>query len=309
MLEALTAENALIMREQIADMPADSPEFREFHYAWGAVAGATAVLFGAETAKSDMAPAIAGWAGADPSAAVDWFQNLDMQSNPAISKLLAENNTSPEDLQDLRKHLAAGMVHGLSDADPFAASDFVLGLSANSDGKADWMMGIVTDKMLHANGPDEAASWAQDLPEGTMRAGALDKVARHYANRDPAAAVAWLESIPATGDTSRGLRAAFSTWAHKDPEPAGAYIDQMAPSKERDMAISGYAPSITYKDPAAAIELADTIDDPAVREQVLIRSSQIYYHRVDKEAAAAWLPNSGLSPEAQQQVIHPPRRR
>lgn len=305
LLENLTTENALLMREQIVHMSAESAEFKEFHYAWGAITGASAVLNGAETPKPDMAPALAGWASANPGAAVEWYQNLDMENDPGISQLLADNNIPAE---ELRKHLTIGMVHGLSDADPLAASDFVIGLAATGDGKANWMMGIVTGKMLHTNGPSETGSWAQDLPAGEMRAGAIDKVAHNYANQDPAATVEWLESIPATEDKSRGLRAAFSTWAHKDPEPAAAHINQMAPSKERDQAISGYAPSVAHKDPTTAIQLADTIDDPGVREQALIRSSQVYYHRVDKEAAAEWLPDSGLSPEAQQKVIHPRRR-
>ena len=39
LLKGLTAENAKLIREQIAHMPQDSPEFREFHYAWGSIAG------------------------------------------------------------------------------------------------------------------------------------------------------------------------------------------------------------------------------------------------------------------------------
>ena len=51
-------------------LPAESAEFREFHFAWGKIAGTVAVLFGADTEMADMSPALAGWASADPAAAL-----------------------------------------------------------------------------------------------------------------------------------------------------------------------------------------------------------------------------------------------
>jgi hypothetical protein len=75
-LEKLNAGNALELRELIADMPQDSLEFREFHYAWGSVAGVEAVTHGQDTPKKDMAAALAGWASNDPSAALAYFDTL-----------------------------------------------------------------------------------------------------------------------------------------------------------------------------------------------------------------------------------------
>ncbi|MGB0144693.1 MAG: hypothetical protein ACPGAP_07955, partial [Akkermansiaceae bacterium] len=75
-LEKLTPENARDLRELIADFPQDSPEFREFHYAWGAVAGVEAVTHGRDTPKKDMAASLAGWASNDPSAALAFFDTL-----------------------------------------------------------------------------------------------------------------------------------------------------------------------------------------------------------------------------------------
>ncbi|NIP93846.1 MAG: hypothetical protein GWO24_10485, partial [Akkermansiaceae bacterium] len=88
LLEGLTPENAALLRKQIEHLPAHSAEFREFHYAWGAVAGEDAVMFGADTPKPDMAPALAGWAGANPRAAIQWFQNLKMAGDASFDNLL-----------------------------------------------------------------------------------------------------------------------------------------------------------------------------------------------------------------------------
>lgn len=294
LLGALTPENARQLREQIAALDDDSSEFREFHYAWGAIAGAEAVMHGAETDKTDMAATLAGWASADPDAAISWFKNLEQQGDDNYAN---------------QKNLMAGMVHGLSDADPEMATRFVLDLAAASDGKADWMMSIVTGKMLRTNGPAEAAGWAASLPPGSMRAGALSHVARDYARNDPQAAVAWLEGIPASEDTTRGMQSAFSSWAGKDPEVAGQHINGMPPSINRDWAVSGYAPRVAHEDGASGLEWVESINDPGVREQTLIRTAQVFYHHGDKSAVREWLPTSGLSPEAQQKVLNQHRGR
>ena len=73
LLEGLTPENAELVREQIAHLHERSAEFREFHYAWGAVAGEDAIMFGADTEKDDMSSALAGWASTNPDAALAWF--------------------------------------------------------------------------------------------------------------------------------------------------------------------------------------------------------------------------------------------
>ena len=288
LLEALTPENALLMREQIAELPADSAEFREFHYAWGAIAGAEAVMHGAETDKQDMAATLAGWAGADPDAATRWFQSLEQDSDKSGAN---------------KNNLAAGMVHGLSNADPELATRFILDLAAAGDGKATWMIGIVTGKVLGAEGPAGAAAWAQGLPPGSVKAEAVNQIARDYARNDPQAAVSWLVSLPTGGDTSRGMQSAFSTWAERDPGSAGQYLNQMPPSAGRDWAVSGYAPRVAHEDPASGIEWVGAINDPGVREQTLLRTAQVFYHHGDKQAVREWLPNSGLSPEAQKQVL------
>jgi len=288
LLEGLTPENARLMREQIAHLSDDSAEFREFHYAWGAIAGAEAVMLGADTKKTDMAATLAGWAGADPQAATKWFNDLQQDDD----KTGANKN-----------NLAIGMVHGLANADPELATRFVLDLAAAGDGKANWMIGIVTGKVLGAEGPTGAAAWAQDLPPGSVRAGALSQVARYYARKDPQAAVAWLESIPASGDTARGMQSAFSTWAGSDPTTAGQHLNQMPASSDRDWAVSGYAPRVAHENGASGLEWVESINDPEVREQTLIRTAQVFYHHGDKQEVREWLPNSGLSPEAQQQVL------
>ena len=298
LLQGLTPENAQLMREQIAHLSDQSAEFREFHYAWGSVAGVDAVFNGANTPKQDMAAGLAGWAGTNPQAALAWFEGVDLATDEKFGPIVGGDEKR---VASVRSTLQVGLVYGLSDDDPYAAADYVL-RQGEGNSKMDWMMGIITDKVLKADGPGGASVWAEGLPEGKQRAGALSKVAASYAKEDPQSAAAWLQSMPATADKSQGLKNTFSTWAGQDFVSAGEYLGSMGASKERDWAVSGYAPRIVGEDPGAAIDWANSVSDPKLREKALIETAQVYYHRVDKKAAAQWLPESGLT-EKQQQMV------
>ena len=205
----------------------------------------------------------------------------------------------------------AGMVHGLSNADPELATRFVLDLAATGDGKADWMIGIVTGKVLGAEGPAGAATWAQDLPPGSVRAEALEPGRarlRHAATR----------RLPSHGsspsppaETRRaGMQSAFSTWAERDPGAPASISTRCPPPRTATGPSAATLPASPTKTRPAALEWVESINDPGVREQTLIRTAQVFYHHGDRQAVREWLPNSGLSPEAQQQVLnHRGRRR
>ena len=153
LLAGLTAENALAIREQIKAMPQDSAEFRDFHYAWGAVAGSDAVLNGMESKERDMAVTLAGWAGADPSGALAWFNGLSDEQRAKSGEL------------------KAGMVHGLADTDPMAAADFVFGLNAKGDNQAEGLLGIVTGEILRSVGTGGGLALVRKSPGGAAARG------------------------------------------------------------------------------------------------------------------------------------------
>jgi hypothetical protein len=80
----------------------------------------------------------------------------------------------------------------------------------------------------------------------------------------------------------------------------------MPRSPQRDAAISGFSTGYAWQNPQVAIEWANDIADPALRQQTLTRAGQAYFRR-DPESARAWLESSNLPPEAQQQVLNPRR--
>lgn len=314
LLEGLTVENALLIREQIVHLPEHSPEFREFHYAWGALGGEDAVLNGKDTPKRDMAATFAGWASANPTAALAWYQGL------------------PEEGFD-RNGLKWGGVYGLADNDPNLALQFVSSLRESGDKDSERMMHVVTGAVLRNGDPAAAAQWADGLGSEDLRVFARQRVAsdfvkkdaeaaaewaaqyndqpegsrlinhvsRDWAQRDPAAAVTWLESLGSSEGRIEGYGSAFGAWAGRDPEAAGNYLNEMPRSPERDSALSGFANRVMQEDPATAISWANAIADQGRREETLIRTARHYFQR-DHKAAVEWLPNSGLSPEALQRL-------
>ena len=177
-LKALTPENAKQMRENIVHLSQDSPEFREFHYAWGSLAGKVAIDNGAETPKRDMASSLAGWAATDPAAAMEYYSSLS------------------ENAKNGGNYMKWGAVFGLADADPNLASEFAAERHANGDKEAGKMIHIAANAVLRSGDPKEAAAWAQNIPEGTLQNQAYQRLGSDFAKKDPAEAVQWASQLP-----------------------------------------------------------------------------------------------------------------
>lgn len=326
MLDGMTVENAMQIREQIAHLSDESSVFRDFHYAWGKVGGAKAVLNGTKTDKIDMSVTLSGWASASPEEALAWFNGLPKTREKGSS--LSVN----------QYELVKGLVNGLADANTQDATNFVVGLMADGNDRAGHMLHLLAGKVLQSRGPAEAATWAEGLPEGESRNYTMGRVAREYAQndpeaaanwvmqysdrpeaghmagqvggqwarRDPQAAIAWLDELPASGGKNHGLTSAFSSWAGRSPEEAGNHIRQMAPSLERDSAISGYASRVAWENPTAALEWANSVNDPKVRFQTQVNTGRAYMRR-DPKGAREWLESTG-NEELRNTILNRSRR-
>lgn len=321
LLEAMTPENAASMREQLVALGAEPNQWRDFHYAWGALDGKAAFENAANSQEQDLAITMSGWAAANPADALAMLDNL------------------PEAMQGQRDELTASVVAGLADNNRSMATDLVLKLGQEGNARAGNLMEIVANETLRAEGPEAASRWSESLPDGPLKATAMGRVADAYARKDPeaaarwaqnlagesyaaraieqiggrwaqsnpVAAVGWLESLPAGNGQTAGLRNAFGDWEDRDPVAAGEYLASMPQSPQRDSAISGFAMGYAWQNPQVAIAWAQDIRDPALRESSLTRAGQAFYQR-DPDGAAAWLESSGLSAEAQQQVMQQRRR-
>ena len=319
LIAGLTVENALEIREQIAHLKDDDPDFRDFHYAWGKVAGLEAVLHGLETKdKKDMGPTLAGWASNDPGLAMDWYETLDNEGNGGANK----------------QAMKAALVHGLAISNPSEAADFVYALGESGDKRAKEMMGIVIGKVVQSEGAQEAAQWATNLGAGELRGHALWEAGRQGIRENADATLAWASDLARSDDPNAGsltygvaqemgwrdgpkvaewlgsidggaATAAHAPllggWVKSDPVAASEYVASMPPSESRDWAIGGMVHSHRWEDPVAAVAWANELSSAEGREKVMTLAAEAYV-RQDPAAAAEWLPTSGLPIETQERL-------
>ncbi len=335
LLEGLTSENALLVRQQIAHLNHKSPEFQEFHYAWRTIDGEKAALFGASTAEDDMSPALAGWASGNPSEALAWFNSLQIKDNPNFDYLLNDRKIQPD---RLREHLMRGLVKGLADNNPQTASDFVHKLAESGNKAASKMMHTVVDAVMQSSKPSKAVEWAEALPEGSARNVALRRVADRYvdenpseaatwatkyaedratagivgevganwSHRDPQAALEWLSDLPASHGQTAGLHRALSDWTQHDPVAASEYLSTMTDSPARNAAVTGFSNRLAWEDPTSALVWAETITSDVQRNKTMITIGRAWTQK-DAEGAADWVANAGLPEKVRQAILNPPQ--
>jgi hypothetical protein len=322
LLEALTPENAKEIRTQLVTLGADSGQWNDFHYSWGALDGKAAFDHAAASSERDLAITMTGWAAANPGEALALLDKL------------------PPEMQGQRDELTASVVSGLAHHDRSMATDLVLRLSSQGNERAGNLMEIVANETLRTAGHEAASQWSEALPDGPLKGTAMSRIADVYARKDPAgaalwaqkfasenyaartiervggtwaqsdpvAAVGWLEGLPAGNGQMAGLRNAFGDWEDRDPAAAGEYLVAMPQSPKRDSAISGFAMGYAWQNPKLAITWAQDIQDPALRQTSLTRAGQAYFRR-DPDAARVWLDSSGLPEETRKQIADSNNRR
>ena len=327
LLEGLTAENALLIRDQIKGFDPNSAEFKEFHYAWGAVGGTEAIMFGVDTVEPDMQPALSGWASSDPQKAIAWFEALDMENDSSFDPLLKDRKMKAE---DLRNHLMSGLVQGLSNSDPDLAIDYVKQVLDSGNRAGYGLMHAPISAMIQSSEPLDAAQWASQLEDGPIRNMAMsrtadnyakkdfeaakewaesmgsnngverviDPVTRNWASRDPESALEWVSTLPEGDAQHSGTAAALSQWAGKDPTAASDYLAEMSDSPMRNAAISGFSNRLVWENPQAAMTWASSISgNEQLRNDVMSRVGKSW-QRKDPKGAAAWsAENPGVIPE------------
>ena len=317
LLQGMTLDNAREIREQIKSLDQNSSEFRDFHFVWGSMAGAEAVINGTKTSERDLHVTMTGWASTDPDQAIAWFNDLDKLDDKRLSK----------------DHLKRSIVEGLANTDPDRAIDFISTLKKSGDKEAHRMIHDVARKATRSMNLEEAGAWAASLPDEGMRqssihsilprfaysdpesaskwAASLDsdisstaihKVGEAWAHRDPPASAEWLSSLPESQGTNTGLETALHHWAGRDPKAASEHLVSMPDSVGKDRAIRGFVTKVAHEDPQSALIWADSIQDESTRNGALIKAGQTFFRR-DKAAATEWLQSSGLPASMQSEII------
>ncbi|MEN8784002.1 MAG: hypothetical protein ABF379_06540 [Akkermansiaceae bacterium] len=309
----MNEKNAMLVREQIVHFSERSPEFQDFHFAWGAMSGVEAVTMGADTKEKDMAATMTGWASVDPVGALSWYDALD------------ENRRKCRDV-------TFGMLKGLASSDLAFATDFVVGKLGEGNEYAGEMMGVLKDKMLESEPLPVAAEWAVALPEGTVRDEMLmgvtgefvkkdpreaanwaatlagtegeqiqSLVAGKWAKEDPVASLAWAQKLPDGFGKNASVGAVVSEWAGEDVDAVSEFLNEMPRTIDRDSAVEAFSARIAGQDPHSAIAWADEIQDSETRRSALIHAGRALMKQNAGEGRE-WLKGSGLTDDIRSEI-------
>ncbi len=328
LLEGITPENAQTMLQAMRDGQPSGDQWRLFLYAWGGVDGAGAMAYAAENLEGDRLQrfqdsTLTGWASKDPTAAMAFVDSIPDADGGA----------------EQRARLMNSLIGGLADYDIGLATDYTFQLAEAGNREAGRYLYTIASEQIRKEGLDGGIAWAENLPDGDLKGSALDTVAGRFVNsdpeaasawaaqfadaswgarvieevgdewaeRDPKASVAWLETLPQGAGRNEGTYSAFREWAQRDAMAASQHLVDMPDSAAKDHAVRGLSRTIAARDPQSAIAWAETIQSDAMRTETLTRAGQEWFRR-DSAAAAEWLSTSGLSAEAQEQVVNPPQR-
>lgn len=317
LLENMSAENAMDIREQLVSLGAEGETWNEFNYAWGALAGKEAFEFARSSDEPDLGAALTGWAAADPAGAMAMLDNL------------------PEEMEGQRQSLQGNIVAGIADTDLDLATTVALQFGEGDDRHAGRLIRNVANEALRAGGPEMASQWVDGLPAGSAKGSAMRRVTESYVRQDPQAAaawaeqfadqdfsrsaiaeigdewaesdpqatMAWLESLPAGSSQNAGFSEALGEWEDRDPQAAGEYLMAMDPSPQRDAAVAGFARGYAWQDPNTALAWAQDISDQGLRERSITDVGRAYFRR-DPQAALNWMESSGVSDEMRQRIMN-----
>ena len=324
LIAGMTAENALDIRKYIAHMSDRSYEWREFHKAYGAVAGQVAVRHGEETKGRDVELALVGWVSADPDKAMEWYRALDEKSKKSMFS---------------QEGLSMAVLEGLAENDPKVATEFMVSL--NTKGGNSWRASkIVSEKIwkqaVESGNVEDAMKWTEELPSEDLKKSSQALMAGKYAKLDPLEAASWVEGITqqdGSNDYAVGMVVenwrktdpaaavnwlttfednksklggayyrAFNTWADQDPNAATQYLDSMNDSKSKDYAIYGLSRTLSDKEPEQAMTLASSIQDSDIRIRSIVSNSRTVF-KDNPEGLQTWLTNSSLSSKDREKVL------
>jgi hypothetical protein len=177
-----------------------------------------------------MSVVAAGYARADPEAALAWAQSLrPPQSNVLFTVLSAVARTDPDRALDIALSLPADPGPGLG---PQA-------------------MLIAAQLMVGAADPEKIANRVLDVTDRTLREQTLSAMTRQWSVRDPAAALRWLVENADRVPSSSLLQAAEQL-ARTDPAAASGYTSQIA-NDLRGAWLGAVAAGYAQNDPEAAL--------------------------------------------------------
>jgi hypothetical protein len=134
-----------------------------------------------------------------------------------------------------------------------------------------------------------------------LQAGRFHVATRALADRDAAAGARMAAEAPEQ-TRAETWDSVANSWAEQDKVEASEWLVAQPAGADRNHAIAGFTRHLVWEDAESAMIWAESISDPALRAGVVERRIQVWLRR-DREAAAAWLAQSGTLPEEKERAL------
>ena len=264
------------------------------------------------------------WAQADPEAAMAWTRELGgfeqrigsgavmdswSRSDPQGAIAWAKENFEGED-----NPYFIGIISGMSETDMTGATDLMTSMPyGRSRGRA---ASILLERSW-TQGEDAAMSWAENLPDGSLKNYAYgqigekiaredlgravewvegmdeseiktavsEDVAERWARKSPQEAAQWVGNMPEGEARSESMEEVVSQWARKDPTATAEWLNQFPAGELMDEPIQRFVREVVRKDPETAMTWAEAIVDEERKERTVSEVKRVA-ERVAKQAEA-----------------------
>jgi len=149
---------------------------------------------------------------------------------------------------------------------------------------------------IAASDPELAVQWIAEHRGRDYAAGSTAIIAGRWAEVDPQATLEWLLAEPRDEDRERAIADSFAQWLSFDRARAESWLKETTPAEGLDEAVRVLVRRTNQRgSPEGAVAWARQIDDPELRDEVILAVSRAWLRR-EPAAARSWLERSDLPP-------------
>lgn len=265
---------------------------------------------------------VRGWLKSDLAAATAYVQNLDkkpglrrhLMGELARGTIQDHGTRSALDMIDRTTRVALGGNEGdvqfrnmvfdemLKNMRPDNAPEVALWIDQNQNHPdlEDWVYQKVSRDFVQEDAAS-ARNWVENYRlSGSERFnyGVIGNFAGAWAQDDPYTAMEWAANMEMPSRQSSAYSQIANRWDENDLESAEAWLEAGREDPLMDDARRRYSMRIADEDPVRGLEYAAQIMRQDYREESMVNAARVLY-RENPAAVDAWLPVSGLGPEAQ----------
>ena len=146
-----------------------------------------------------------------------------------------------------------------------------------------------------------AVAWAEERGRSRETVGAIRHLAFYWARRDGPAAMTWVVGLPTFPEKPNVVRRTWSSFHRSQGEVARNWLEEQDPNTELAQVYGRYLRRIAKDNPGRALDLAQAVSDPAVRDQVVVAVGRGWI-AADLTAAEAWMERENFPREKRELI-------